>query len=83
MPLPEHADRFVLHCADPAGQIFHLALGVFWFFGQPEPDFTQAEINGDAVHGTEVAKRHVDCLRCALAAALAQNSHDTHGGRAT
>jgi len=67
--LPEQPERCLLHRTDPDGQIIHLALRLFWFFGRPQPDATQADINSDRVQSAEVVTRHADQLRATLAIA--------------
>lgn len=52
--------------SEPNGQLFHMSLKGYWFFGRPEPGILQTAINGDAHYGAEIAMCHADLLRGAL-----------------
>lgn len=66
-----------LHCMDPTGQISHLTVRYYWFFGMPEIDLEQVLIDGDAKHGSAFAARYTKRLRPVLIAANQQISPTT------
>lgn len=66
-----------LRCADPTGQISHLTVRFYWFFGMLEIDIEQVMIDGDARHGAAFATRYAERLRPALIASNQKGSPTT------